>query len=89
AAVNMARQDEANPHGVRGKRWVVKEDTKPVPIGCGQHGGLGPDETRPFLMINGGRSTGTRREPSSLVDIAPTLLRHLGLPIEAVDGTPL
>ena len=51
AAIDMARQGDANPYGVPGRRWVVEEG-KPVPIGCGQHGGLGPDETRPFLMIN-------------------------------------
>ena len=57
AAVDMARQGEANPYGVPGRRWVAEEG-KPVPIGCGQHGGLGPDETRPFLMVNDGRIVG-------------------------------
>ena len=42
AAVDMARQGEANPYGVPGRRWMAKEG-KAVPIGCGQHGGLGPD----------------------------------------------
>ena len=89
AAVNMARRDEPNPHGVPGKRWVVKEDAKPVPVGCGQHGGLGPDETRPFLMVNDGGSTGMRRDPSNLVDIAPTIVGYLGLPADGFDGKPL
>jgi hypothetical protein len=89
AAVNMARRDGANPHGVPGKRWVVIEDSKPVPVGSGQHGGWGPDETRPFLMVNDGRRTGVRREPSSLVDIAPTIAEHLGLPLDGFDGRPL
>jgi len=47
--------------------------------GSGQHGGWGPDETRPFLMVNDGRRTGVHRQPSSLVDIAPTLVSFLGL----------
>jgi arylsulfatase A-like enzyme len=90
AAVNMARQSDANPHGVPGRRWVAAEPGKPVPIGAGQHGGWGPDETRPFLMINdGGRTAGVRREPSSLVDIAPTIARFLGLPVSGFDGVPL
>jgi hypothetical protein len=88
AAVNMARRPDANPHGVAGKRWVVAEPGKQVPVGSGQHGGWGPDETRPFLMVNDGR-TGVRREASSLVDIAPTIVRFLGLPVEGFDGAPL
>jgi len=88
AAVNMARRPEANRHGVPGKRWVVSEG-KPVPVGSGQHGGWGPDETRPFLMVNDGRSAGVRSAPSSLVDIAPTLVGYLGLPTTGFDGHPL
>ena len=43
-------------------------------MGCGQHGGWGPAETKPFLMLNdGGRSVGVRQRPSNLTDIAPTL----------------
>jgi hypothetical protein len=90
AAVNMARRDEANPYGVAGRRWVAAEAGKPAPIGSGQHGGWGPDETRPFLMANdGGRTTGTAPHPTSLVDIAPTVVGFLGLPVEGFDGSPL
>jgi hypothetical protein len=90
AAVNMARQDDANPHGVAGKRWVAAEGGKPVPVGCGQHGGWGPDETRPFLMMNDGKGTaGVCPRPTSLVDIAPTIARHVGLPMDGFDGKPL
>ena len=90
AAVNMARQPDLNPHGVAGRRWVVAEPGKPVPVGSGQHGGWGPDETRPFLMLNGaGFTTGIRQVASSLVDIAPTIARHIGLPMCGFDGTPL
>jgi hypothetical protein len=90
AAVNMARQADTNPYGVPGRRWVVVEAGKPVPIGSGQHGGWGPDETRPFLMVNdGGRSSGTAARPTSLVDIAPTIAGFLGLSAEGFDGSPL
>jgi hypothetical protein len=90
AAINMARQAEANPYGVPGRRWVAAEAGKPAPIGSGQHGGWGPDETRPFLMANdGGRASGTARRATSLVDIAPTIAAFLGLPIEGFDGSPL
>lgn len=87
AAVDMARQGEANPYGVAGRRWVAAEQGKPVPIGSGQHGGWGPDETRPFLMMNdGGRSLGTLARPTCITDIAPTIARFLGLPGEGFDG---
>ena len=86
AAVNMARRPDANRYGVPGRRWVVAEPGKPVPVGSGQHGGWGPDETRPFLMVNDGHTTGVRRQPSSLVDIAPTLVGFLGLPADGFDG---
>jgi hypothetical protein len=90
AAVNMARQADANPYGVPGRRWVAAEAGKPTPIGSGQHGGWGPDETRPFLMANdGGRSSGTAGRPTSLVDIAPTIAGFLGLSTEGFDGSPL
>jgi hypothetical protein len=89
AAIDMARQSEANPYGVPGRRWVAAEDGKPVPIGSGQHGGLGPDETRPFLMLNDGRQSGTLRKASSLTDIAPTIAHFLDLPLDGFDGSPL
>jgi len=89
AAVNMARRPEGNRYGVPGKRWVATEGDKPVPVGSGQHGGWGPDETRPFLMVNDGRTAGERREPSNLVDIAPTLIDFLGLPVKGFDGASL
>ena len=89
AAVNMARQDRPNAHGIRGRRHVVAEPDKPAAIGSGQHGGWGPDETRPFLIANDGRSSGTAGRPTSLVDIAPTIVRFLGLPVEGFDGAPL
>jgi hypothetical protein len=89
AAVNMARRPDANRYGVLGKRWVAAEGDKPVPVGSGQHGGWGPDETRPFLMLNDGRMTGVRAAASSLVDIAPTIVGYLGLPVEGFDGVGL
>jgi arylsulfatase A-like enzyme len=89
AAVNMARRPEANRHGVLGRRFVAAEPGKPVPVGSGQHGGWGPDETQPFLILNDGSSTGVRRQPSNLVDIAPTIVDLLGLPGEGFDGASL
>jgi hypothetical protein len=90
AAVNMARSDEANAHGISGRRWTVAEPDKPTAFGSGQHGGWGPDETRPFLMRNeAGIAPGTLGHATSLVDIAPSLLAFLGLPRDGLDGVPL
>lgn len=90
AAINLARRPEANDYGVPGRRWVAVEDGKPAPIGWGQHGGWGPDETRPFLLLNApGLAPGEIRRPTSLVDIAPTLLDFLGLPADDMDGRSL
>jgi hypothetical protein len=90
AAVNMARREDANAYGVAGGRWTVAEPGKPAAIGSGQHGGWGPDETRPFLLVNdGGISSGTLARSTSLVDIAPTMLAFLGLATDGLDGTSL
>lgn len=57
----------------------------------GQHGGNGVYEQAPFLMIRGpGFTAGEARTvPSSLLDVAPTVLRHLDLAIDDSDGAPL
>jgi Type I phosphodiesterase / nucleotide pyrophosphatase len=90
AAVDMARRDGVNAYGVRGLRWTVAEPSKPAAIGNGQHGGLGSDEVRPFLLLDGTDGpAGVLARPSSLVDIAPTILAFLGLPLGDLDGTPL
>ncbi|WP_422003242.1 alkaline phosphatase family protein [Reyranella sp.] len=90
AAVNMARSEEANPYGVRGRRWTVAEPGKPASIGWGQHGGWGADETRPFLMLNAaGLAPGVLGGATSLVDVAPTLLDFVGLPSDGMDGRSL
>ena len=88
--------DGPNPHGVPGLCPVfadpLSDDTH---LGCGQHGGLGPYEQRPFLMVCGGgygRGSGggtTVKAHSSPIDIAPTVLRHLGQAGEGMDGKTL
>ncbi len=90
AAINMARRTDPNAHGIPGWRWVVAEPEKPAPIGCGQHGGWGPDETQPFLLIDrAGGSPAIVRRRTSLPDIAPTILGFLGLPADGMDGSAI
>jgi arylsulfatase A-like enzyme len=64
---------------------------KPDHLGFGQHGGLGDYEQMPFLLVDspGFARGGARADPTSVVDIAPTVLRHLGLAAGGTDGRPL
>ncbi len=91
-AVAMQSGLEPNAHGVPGQSLVaMPPDGKPDRLGCGQHGGLGVWEQSPFLMIAGrGFTAGAVcAEPTSAVDIAPTVLAHLGVAAPALDGRAL
>lgn len=90
-AVAMATDARVNPHGVAGYGAIVAnpEDNESK-IGFGQHGGLGSNEQNPFLIVEGGGfavHTETRR--TSLIDIAPTVLRHLHMDYDDMDGRAL
>ncbi len=90
-ALTLRPDDRANDHAVPGHSHIVRDSLEPKDCtGFGQHGGLGRNEQRPFLFVSGGGfAPATHRRHSSLVDIAPTVLRHLGLPADAMDGNPL
>ena len=91
-AVSLRSDTGANEYGVPGRslaalpRW-----DKPDRLGCGQHGGLGRFENAPVLLIDGpGFRAGTERQaPAHMVDLAPTILRHLRVAAAGMDGTPL
>src|SRR5262249_32747338 len=91
-AVSMRESDAANAFGIRGASLAAKPAFgKPDRLGCGQHGGLGRYEQSPFMRISGaGFAAGAvRDEAACVVDVAPTVLSHLGLPCEGLDGRPL
>jgi arylsulfatase A-like enzyme len=90
-AVTLKPDDRTNLHGVPGHSPVMRDALEPKDAtGFGQHGGLGKNEQSPFLFISGGSiAPGPRHSRSSLIDIAPTVLRHLGLPTTEMDGQPL
>jgi arylsulfatase A-like enzyme len=91
-AVSMRATEESNAYGVPGSSLVAKPAFgKPDRLGCGQHGGLGAFEQAPFLMASGtGFAPGaTRPEAAGVIDIAPTVLTHLGLPCAGLDGHSL
>jgi hypothetical protein len=90
--LSMAADEEPNAFGVPGRSFGAKPLAgKADRLGCGQHGGLGRYEQSPVLMIDGpGFAPGALAdEPTALIDIAPTILRHLGLPMDGMDGRPL
>ncbi len=89
--LGMAKRDETNRYGVRGYGHVAADPfTRTDAAGRGQHGGFGPYESNPFLQVSGGGfRAGSSEHASRAVDLAPTVLTHLGLPLTGLDGTPL
>jgi arylsulfatase A-like enzyme len=89
-AITLRTEDRVNAFGVRGYGDIVEDIDGKDYTGFGQHGGFGPNEQRPFLFVRGGGfGAGTRGETVSHVDIAPTVLHHLGRPCDGMDGRPL
>jgi type I phosphodiesterase/nucleotide pyrophosphatase len=90
-AVSLATDDEANEFGIRGRSDVAENALGGESLpGHGQHGGLGRYEQRPFLAVRGpGFAAGARSSPASLIDLAPTILRHLGLAEDGMQGSAL
>ena len=90
AAITLRTEDRANPFGIRGYGDIVEDIDGKDYTNFGQHGGFGPNEQKPFLFVEGGGfEPGTRGDAVCHVDIAPTVLRHLGRPHEGMDGRPL
>jgi hypothetical protein len=90
-AFSMAKRDVENRYGVRGLSHVAGDIfMKSDAAGLGQHGGLGAYETNALLGISGGGfSPGRSAHPSRTIDIAPTVLRHVGVACKDLDGEPL
>lgn len=91
-AVSMRTEDRTNSYGIPGISAAARPDAgKPDRLGCGQHGGLGPYEQMPFLLIAGpGFEPGAMHTgPSSVIDLAPTILGHLGIAADECEGRPL
>lgn len=84
----LAHAGAANRFGARG----VSADNAPYPIGGGCHGGLSRYELNNFLAA-GGSAFGSDLAsvmPTGNVDILPTVLHLLGLPLPAgIDGRVL
>src|SRR4051794_8044775 len=91
-AVSMRSDDGPNAHGVPGRSLAAKPRwDKPDRLGCGQHGGLGSWEQSPVLLVEGsGFVAGEQRQDDArIVDLAPTILRHLKVAADSMDGASL
>jgi len=90
-AVCLGGDDEPNDFGVRGRSDVAENALGGESLpGHGQHGGLGRYEQRPFLAMRGpGVRPGPHAGDASLIDIAPSIVRHLGLPAGGMEGRAL
>ena len=91
-AISMAKSDSVNRHGIAGLSDVaVRFDRAEGKPGFGQHGGVGPYEQHPFLIATGrGFPPGAAvTEVTSILDIAPTVLAHLGIPADDMHGRAL
>ncbi len=91
-AVSLRADASENAFGVPGRSLAAKPRWgKPDRLGCGQHGGLGQFEQSPVLLIDGPgfAAGGTRTEPVHVADLAPTIMRHLGIPASGMDGSVL
>jgi arylsulfatase A-like enzyme len=91
-AISLKSDDEPNAFGVHGRSFESRPVAgKGTHLDCGQHGGLARYEQMPFLMIDGAGFTGGTSSTSttSPIDIAPTILAHLQLPADGMDGRRL
>jgi hypothetical protein len=91
-AVSLKSDEAPNPFGVCGHSFEARPVAgKATHLNCGQHGGLAHYEQMPFLMVDGtGFLGGTvATVPTSPIDIAPTILAHLQIAAEGMDGRAL
>jgi Type I phosphodiesterase / nucleotide pyrophosphatase len=91
-AISLAADEGANAYDVPGRSLAAKPRWgKPDRLHCGQHGGLGRFEQSPVLLIDGPDfPPGTESDSHArIVDLAPTIMRHLRIPAPGMDGGPL
>jgi arylsulfatase A-like enzyme len=93
-AIDLTKTEGSNINGVPGLTAMAvrfSETENDVRRDCGMHGGRGERETNPTLIAVGSRFEAGRTisDRSSITDITPTALVHLGLDWAGLDGHPL
>jgi arylsulfatase A-like enzyme len=90
-AFSMAKDQGPNVHGIAGLSDIATRfEPTPKKIGMGQHGGFGAYEQAPFLLASGtGFVAAEQTVPTSIIDLAPTIMRHLGHTSSGMDGRAL
>ena len=91
-AISLAGDNSLNEAGLAGTSWYAFDpDTPKHMIGQGQHGGRHRHERHPFLIINGGAFPPSEKVSATvcLTDYAPTILEHLAMPSDDMQGQPL
>jgi type I phosphodiesterase/nucleotide pyrophosphatase len=93
-AIDMAKTEGTNINGVPGLSAMAvrfSDDREDGRRDCGVHGGRGPFETRPTLIAVGDdfAGGGIVRSRTSILDIAPTVLSHLDIAADQMDGAAL
>ena len=84
--------EDVSDAGMPGTAIAFQGDLKIAnSLGCGQHGGLGRYEQSPFLICAGAGFTPghVANVATSVLDIAPTAMHHLGRPADDMDGKSL
>ena len=73
----MATDDDLDAHGVDGGCLFHNA----IPVGGSMHGGLHPREMANVLILggSGARPGYSSPFPAGTIDVAPTILRHLGI----------
>ncbi|BBK37302.1 hypothetical protein STAQ_23800 [Allostella sp. ATCC 35155] len=73
----MATDDELDAHGIDGGCLFHNA----IPVGGSMHGGLHPREMANVLIVggSGARPGYSSPLPAGTIDVAPTILRHLGI----------
>ncbi|CAL9455541.1 alkaline phosphatase family protein [Streptomyces sp. enrichment culture] len=83
---------EARP-SYAAERWTVLVTTDHGHLDAGGHGGSAVAERRTFVLATGpGIAAGARPVDTRLVDVVPTVLRQLGIPVDpawGLDGKPI
>jgi hypothetical protein len=93
-AIDMAKSAAANVNGVPGLSALAarfSHDAAQERLHFGMHGGRGAYESSPVLIAvgSGFASGGVIADATSIVDLAPSMLHHLGLTAEGLDGQAL